>query len=190
MNAVGKMNSMLSRLWSEHYFYLQGCVELKSDRRDRVWGMDAGVNESQKFSFEYIASEGSIKHLSGVWRTLLLNRCVLVCMRNGCPRLMLWNNWSLRAGLFGEVADLLWDRVLLKEAHHCREGLTSLSVFSLYFLFMVKMWSLSFLFWPLAVISHHHDGLLSFGSHKPKLIFDLGHDILSQNRKVTVMRWN
>lgn len=75
---------MLSRLWSEHYFYLQGCVELKSDRRDMdilgmdtcLRGMDAGVNESQKFSFEYIAFEGSIKHLSGVWRTLLLNRSV------------------------------------------------------------------------------------------------------------------
>lgn len=50
--------------------------------------------QSQKFSIEYIAFEGSIKHLSGVLTSLLLNRCVVVWMKNDCPRLMRLSTWS------------------------------------------------------------------------------------------------
>ena len=151
--------------------------------------MHAGVNKSQKFSIGYIAFEGSSRHLSGILRSLLLNRCVSVWMRNGCPRLMHLNTWSLIAGLFRQDAGLLECRALLKEVHHYGEGLESLislSVFSLHFLLMAEMCSLSFLFWPLSVMPSHHDGLLSFRDHKTKLFFD----ILSHNRKVTVMMWN
>lgn len=45
------MNSMLSRLWSEQHFYFLGCIELKSDRRVRVQGIDAGETRVRNSPF-------------------------------------------------------------------------------------------------------------------------------------------